>query len=200
MKPSWEFTAADFPPLAKARAIAEDVLRNWQLRGLRAVHDITAVEFYVSSPDHFDQSNHCHPLQLTAGRWYVHTAKNHLSFKSPRHSGIDLTLGTAPDIYAAMLIRQLDGDGGSGKAIMKLIRGPGVGEGSLPAGHPLLRWSEDERSILHRVQGEDVSRGVIRLVPRTVPVLGELVSKKRVGIEGKLLSDLALHFALVGTK
>ncbi len=190
------FTPGDLPPEAHALKIAREVMGCYRLRGRKGVHDITAVEFYVSSPDHCDDANHCHPEQLCYGRWYVHTAKNLVSFKAPRYSGLDLTLGNAAaGIHAGMLIRQLDHDGGSGKAIMKLVRGSGVGEGILPAGHPLLRWNARELAFLNELQGRDAFKAAIRLEPRRQPLDGEVVAKKRVGIAGTGQASALLHFA-----
>jgi hypothetical protein len=164
---------------------------RYQLRGLKAVHDITALEFYVSSPDYCDDANHCHPGQLLYGRWYVHTEANHQSFKAPRECGLDLTLGSSSSaIHAGMLIRQLDFDGGSGKAIMKMIRGAEAGEGN-------LEWSEREENLLQNLQGQDAFTARIRLEKREKPRKGEIVAKKRIGIEGTSHADELLHFSLV---
>lgn len=192
-----KFGPKNFPPEAQARAIAEEVLLHYQIRGLHGLHRITAVEFYVNGPNFCDTSNHCHPLQLQSGHWYVHTAKSLQSFKAPRYSGIDLACGDSKHgIHAGMLIRQLDGEGGSGLAIMKLMRGNGIERGNLPAGSPQLKWSEQEKQKLSELQGADVFQAPIRLERLKQPALGTVVAKKRIGIAGTSHEDLLMHFAL----
>ncbi len=190
------FTLADFPPDAKASALALDIMSGWKLVGPHGSHAITALEFYVNSPGHCDSANHCHPIQLVAGRWYVHTARNHESLRSPRYSGLDLTCGnSSAGIHGGILIRQLDGQGGSGVAIMKIVRGEGVGLGALPAGHPMLRWSDSEKEFLRGLQGQDAFSGKVRLKPLKKRLEGKLVAKRRVGIEGSSHDQALLHFA-----
>ena len=174
----FEFGPKDFPPTQKAAKIAEKILRQYEIQGLHGVHSITAVEFYLSAPHYCDSANHCHPLQLKSGKWYIHTFKNHHSLKAPRYSGIDLTCGNAKnEIHAGILIRQLDGEGGSGLAIMKLMRGSKAKFGHAVKGDKRLSWSQKEKDFLLNLQGQDAFKASIYLKKRSTKAQGIIVAK-----------------------
>jgi len=62
------------------------------------------IEFYYHSLIHQDPYVHCHPQQLSKGRWYFHKTSSY--FKSGFFRGVDLTFGDEiANIHGGILIR-----------------------------------------------------------------------------------------------
>jgi hypothetical protein len=128
--------------------------RSWQ---------ITALELYLftkGSEVWRDPFTHGRDEQLNSGTWYVHDDGD----RAPNYSGIDITAGSRQGgIYAGLLIRELDQNDGSAKALQTIIRGE-----FLPkrAGNV---WSPEEKEILSTIHRGSVFSSPLRLVPRALP-------------------------------
>ena len=84
--------------------------------------------------------------------------------RAPNYSGIDITAGSRQGgIYAGLLIRELDQNDGSARALQTIIRGE---FSSKRAGNV---WSPEEKEILSTIHRGSVFSSPLRLVPRPVP-------------------------------
>ncbi|MGZ6311441.1 MAG: hypothetical protein ACXWOH_12470, partial [Bdellovibrionota bacterium] len=148
--------------------IAELILKRARVaRGERRFR-VSSLELYLHHHAHKDPWTDCAQEQLTSGRWYVFV-------RGVRYSRIDLTAGSkAAGIFASLLIRGIDGDDGSSKALRTLVR-----QDASPASAKPAAWSEEERKFLTVVQGASVWEsaelrliegetlaGAVSLVPR----------------------------------
>src|SRR5262245_59625314 len=79
---------------------------------------VTALELYLWTGGKWcDPCTDKKPGQLKHGTWYVHQGRN------PNHGRIDIAAGDKREIYAGLLIRELDHRDGSAIALQKIIRG-----------------------------------------------------------------------------
>lgn len=71
-------------------------------------HRITEVELYYYSKEHPDPFTHCHPDQLTYGKFVFHRAGNKqgAKYKGGSFKGLDISLGNGTN-YGGLLIRSL---------------------------------------------------------------------------------------------
>lgn len=162
----------------------------------RKPRKITAIEFYFYHEKHWpDEAAHRHEMQLTCGNFYVHHAPK---FRAPNYAGIDIAWGNRDgNIYGGILIRELDHRDGSGLAIRALIRGE---KGLVPVpsveGHPLLKWSGDEKELLEKIHGSSVFdvHSPVHLIKALDDAALRFSTRKRVGIDGKNYADMLLNY------
>lgn len=92
--------------------------------------------------------------QAKPGTWY-------LKGKSPKYGGpnrcrIDITAGNGGDIFAGLLVRELDERDGSAIALQKIIRGQFYSHKG---------WTSQESAKLTAINGSSVIDGPLKLVP-----------------------------------
>jgi hypothetical protein len=114
--------------------------------------------------------------QQNSGSWYVHDDGR----RAPSYSGIDITAGSRSlGIYAGLLIRELDRNDGSARALQTIVRGEFSSErkGNV--------WSSAEKSAISSIHQSSVFSGPLKLVRRAEPREGELWIGPRWGLNSK---------------
>jgi len=130
---------------------------------------ITALELYLKlndQPDLWrDPTAHEDPEQLKRGTWYVHDYDPDSGGRAPGYCGIDISAGCeSSNIYAGLLIREIECVDGSAKALQTILRGTFRRD----------RWSDDEKRRLQQIHGKTIDSGPLRLVARAAPIQGAL--------------------------
>ena len=114
---------------------------------------ITALELYLWTGRAWcDPCTDHKPGQARHGTWYVNYGRN------PNHGRIDITAGDEREIYAGLLIRELDRKDGSSIALQKIIRG------RFDKRNDHDRWTATERERIASIDGTSVTNGPLRLV------------------------------------
>jgi hypothetical protein len=90
-------------------------------------------------------------------------------------SRIDITAGCgAENIYCGILIRGINGNDGSGRAIKEILRGSKEASGR--------SWLPEEIKNLDQIHGSQIDDGPLRLVRRENSLARALCCKPRVGL------------------
>jgi hypothetical protein len=135
----------------------------------RSVH-ITSLELYLHCSQWPDPNTDKNSEQSDSKTWYIHR-RGSLANKSR----IDITAGCgAENIYCGILVRGINGDDGSGKAIKDIMRGSKEASGR--------SWLPEEIKILDEIHGSQIDDGPLRLVRRDNSLAGALCSEARVGL------------------
>jgi hypothetical protein len=135
----------------------------------RPLH-ITSLELYLRCSQWLDPNTDKNCEQGNSKTWYIRRRGSNANT-----SRVDITAGCrAENIYCGLLVRGIDGDDGSGKAIKTILRG----------GKEASRrsWLEEEVKILDQIHGSQIVDGPLRLVRRENPLAGALYGKPRVGL------------------
>lgn len=198
-----------------ANNIAKELLLNWQIRSeSESLHTLEALEFYLIIPNLFEDdrkkevngkrgATHKRMEQLESGTFYVHT-KSAASWTLPifNRQGIDITCGNkSKDIYGGILIRHVGGinnKDGSGRALRVILRGDS-GHAPIPRSSDKFGWSNTEKEVLKKLNGANIfsNQTGIRLIRRpSNQSTREVLSEKRIGIEGTIYADERLRFFL----
>jgi hypothetical protein len=142
-------------------AAARSVMLEHDLVHGDHIWQVTALELYLftsQSEVWRDVFTHRQDEQLNSGSWYVHDNGS----RPPNYSGIDITAGSRRSgIFAGLLIRELNQEDGSGKALQTIIRGnySFTRKGNV--------WSSEEKSVLSSIHRGSVLSSPLRLVPRS---------------------------------
>lgn len=114
---------------------------------------ITALELYLWTGGKWcDPCTDRNPGQLRYGTWYINRGRN------PNHGRIDITAGNERDMYAGILIRELDRKDGSSIALQKIIRG------RFDKRNDHDCWTTTDCERIESIDGKGVMDGPLRLV------------------------------------
>jgi hypothetical protein len=136
----------------------------------RALH-ITSLELYLRCNQWLDPNTDKNSEQGNSNTWYIRRRGSNANT-----SRVDITAGCAADnIYCGLLVRGIDGDDGSGRAIKRILRG-----GEKVSG---LSWLTEEIKSLDQIHGSQIMEGPLRLKRREKPLVRNLSPKPRMGLE-----------------
>lgn len=189
-----KFNLEDLRQEGRMHDIASFIFSNFLIQGIHGESfHITALEFYLYHKTLFqDSASHRQPLQLSSGKFYVHTHGKESNFKSPNYSGIDITCGNSEHaIWGGILLRQLDFMAGPGKAAQLLVKG------KKHTFSKEAKWTDKEKAVLRSIQWTDIFDSPIKLIARESPVKVTLKTKKRVGIKLSSMEDALFHFKAI---
>ncbi len=138
--------------LARFIPAARNIMLEHELVFGHQKWSITALELYL-----WTGKNWCDPCtdqkkgQNSHGTWYVNRGRN------PNHGRIDIAAGNGREIYAGLLIRELDKKDGSSIALQKIIRG------QFGKRNDHDRWTAAELQMIASIDGTSVTEGPLKL-------------------------------------
>jgi hypothetical protein len=159
---------------------AKSIILEHELRCGECVWCISELELYLYTGSDVWQDGTTHQTsdQLTYGRWYAHHYDNG-NWVIPRRSGLDITVGSEREkTYGGILIRQLEGKGGSGTAFMRIVRE------TLKSQFSVTKWSSKERGLIELINGSSIFSEPLNLLKSTMPRKLPLWIGPRIGITG----------------
>ena len=135
----------------------------------RPMH-ITSLELYLHCGAWPDPNTDKNSEQQNFGTWYVRRRG-----RNANTSRVDITAGSKADnIYRGLLVRGIDRNEGSGRAVKRILRGKRKSA---------LLWLQEEIEALDQIHGSQIDKGPLRLIYRKEPLTGVLSSRPRVGLQ-----------------